>query len=86
MCQGLIVVYISSKKYYGNFLIMYAECYCNLSFTLQIVDRLKGLLDQVGVNYTQRYFRTDIGVTDLGQSPFETVSTGRITCFRWSYT
>ena len=42
------------KKYYGNFLIMYAECYFNSSFTLQIVDRLKGLLDQVGVNYTQK--------------------------------
>ena len=66
-----------------NFMIIYAVCYFNSSFALQTADRLKGLLDQVGVNYTQRSFRTDIGVTDLGRSPFETVSTGRITqiCF-----
>ena len=58
---------------------MYAKCYFNSSLTLQTVERLKGLLDQAGVNYTQRSFRTDIGIADLGQSPFETVSTGRIT-------
>ena len=39
-------------------------------FGLQLMDRLKELLDRDGVEYNEKFFETSGGISGLGDEPF----------------